>query len=222
MRWGRFWGLGFAPENGAREAKSKAPQPPPSGCCRLFAQHDFGLAARLLKARKPCGGPEFAIGLIAAKPVKPCDGGIFGALDSLLKTEHKKRNSKQHRRDRLAAVAWLRLSGCTDWHWRCGAIAEKLIAVRRVERRFFRSWFNSAKSRQTVRWGRFWGLEFAPEKRAPGVKSSAAVAVWPLPFVHRRLFAVCSPFGRAARLGFCSAAAQRAATRAAMRFSLSL
>ena len=143
----------------------------------------------MLKARKPCGGPEFAIGLIAAKPVKPCDGGIFGALDSLLKTEHKKRNSKQHRRDRLAAVAWLRLSGCTDWHWRCGAIAEKLIAVRRVERRFFRSWFNSAKSRQTVRWGRFWGLGFAPEKGAIGTESKAPQP--PLSGCCRLFAAIC-------------------------------
>ena len=30
---------------------------------------------------------DFAIGLIAAKPVKPCDGGVFGALNSLSKTE---------------------------------------------------------------------------------------------------------------------------------------
>ena len=29
----------------------------------------------------------FAIGLIAAKPVKPCDGGVFGALNLLLKKE---------------------------------------------------------------------------------------------------------------------------------------
>ena len=29
----------------------------------------------------------FASVLIAAKPVKPCDGGVFGALDLLLKTE---------------------------------------------------------------------------------------------------------------------------------------
>ena len=91
----------------------------------------------MLKTRKPLSGPEFAIGLIEAKPVKSCDGGVFGALDSLLKTEHKKRNSKQRRRDRLAAAAWLRLFGCTGWHWRCGAIAEKLIAVWRAERCFF-------------------------------------------------------------------------------------
>ena len=49
----------------------------------------------MLKARKPRGGPEFATGLIAAKPLKPCDGAVFGALNSLLKTERKKRNSKR-------------------------------------------------------------------------------------------------------------------------------
>ena len=30
---------------------------------------------------------SFATGLIAAKPVKPCDGGVFGALDLLSKPE---------------------------------------------------------------------------------------------------------------------------------------
>ena len=40
------------------------------------------LAARAAKARVP--GFLFAPALIAAKPVKPCDGGVFGALDLLL------------------------------------------------------------------------------------------------------------------------------------------
>ena len=133
--------------------------------------------------RKPRSGPEFAIGLIAAKPLKPCDGGVFRGLDLLPKKERRARISKQRRRDRLAATAWLRLSGCTGWHWRCGAIAEKLIAARRAERRFFRYRVDSAKSRQTVRWGRFWGLGFAPENGAQDAKSKALP---PLPFVRCR------------------------------------
>ena len=31
--------------------------------------------------------PDFATALIAAKPEKPCDGGVFGALNSLSKKE---------------------------------------------------------------------------------------------------------------------------------------
>ena len=37
-------------------------------------------AARALET-----GIDFAPDLVAAKPVKPCDGGVFGALDLLLK-----------------------------------------------------------------------------------------------------------------------------------------
>ena len=44
-------------------------------------------------AVKPCAPrkapPDFAMGLIAAKPVKPCDGGVFGPLNLLLKKERK-------------------------------------------------------------------------------------------------------------------------------------
>ena len=60
----------------------------------------------MLKARKPRGGPESAIGLIAAKPLKPCDGGVFGALDSLLKKERWARNPKRRNRRCLAAAAY--------------------------------------------------------------------------------------------------------------------
>ena len=34
----------------------------------------------------------FATALIAAKPVKPCDGGVFGALNLLLKKERNTPN----------------------------------------------------------------------------------------------------------------------------------
>ena len=65
----------------------QAPAPPcgPAGrnragpvwlCCGLH--HCAGLQAVI-----------FAIALIAAKPVKPCDGGVFWAFDLLLKKERK-------------------------------------------------------------------------------------------------------------------------------------
>ena len=62
----------------------------------LFAGVKSGVWRKLAGLRGPlavcalCGRPPpeaaffFAIGLIAAKPVKPCDGGVFGALNSLL------------------------------------------------------------------------------------------------------------------------------------------
>ena len=37
----------------------------------------------------PQAGGYFAIDSVAPRPVKPCDGGVFGALDLLLKTECK-------------------------------------------------------------------------------------------------------------------------------------
>ena len=40
-------------------------------------------------ARTPQAYADFATGLIAAKPEKPCDGGVFGAFYSLLKKERK-------------------------------------------------------------------------------------------------------------------------------------
>ena len=40
------------------------------------------------------------------------------------------------------------------------------MAPKRLERRFIRYWFDSNQARQTVRWGRFRGLEFAPETGA--------------------------------------------------------
>ena len=53
--------------------------------------------------------------------------------------------------------------------------------------RFFRYGFNSNEARQTVRWRRFRGLEFAPEKRANRVALQAGL---------RRPFAIqpaCKP-----------------------------
>ena len=46
------------------------------------------------ECQEPRSRPEFAPGLIAPKSLKPCDGGVFLGLNSLLKTEQKKRNPK--------------------------------------------------------------------------------------------------------------------------------
>ena len=51
-------------------------------CKASFLRVDFGAAC----PRKPCL-LYFAMGLIAAKPVKPCDGGVFEAFNLLSKRE---------------------------------------------------------------------------------------------------------------------------------------
>ena len=51
------------------------------GC---WPQAFCGAAARL-----PQAFAHSAMGLIAAKPVKPCDGGVFWGLNLLLKTERE-------------------------------------------------------------------------------------------------------------------------------------
>ena len=53
--------------------------------------------------------PDFATGLIAAKPLKPCDGGVFGALNSLSKKGVK--GAKAGRELRLGALAVAGLGG---------------------------------------------------------------------------------------------------------------
>ena len=54
---------------------------------------EIGLVqASLTSSRKAAA--RFAMGLIAARPVKPCDGGVFGALNLLLKT---KRSAPHHK-----------------------------------------------------------------------------------------------------------------------------
>ena len=60
-------------------------------CKASFPRVDFGAAC----PRKPCL-LYFAMDLIAAKPVKPCDGGVFEALNLLSKRErHTGLNSNQ-------------------------------------------------------------------------------------------------------------------------------
>ena len=69
--------------------------------------------------------------------------------------------------------------------------------------RLFCYLFDSAKARQTVRWGRFRGLLFAPEERAKRGKPDACLAVdGPLaPQTGHRLGALLGRSRRAHRLG---------------------
>ena len=57
---------------------------------RVF-QSPFSMKAQTVfaAARVPKSGVCFALVLIATKPVKPCDGGVFGALNSLLISKRK-------------------------------------------------------------------------------------------------------------------------------------
>ena len=105
---------------------------------------------RLLADRKAL---FLAPALIAAKPVKPCDGGVFGAVFLLLKKEHKERNPKRRSRRYLAAnvcslpfvrAAWLRFGGtvahkarkpCGGPEFAIGLIAAK--SLKPCDRAFF-------------------------------------------------------------------------------------
>ena len=49
---------------------------------------------------------------------------------------------------------------------------------------FFRYCFDSSQARQTVRWRRFRGLEFAPEKRAQHAQPGRAPPVFSCPPMH--------------------------------------
>ena len=69
------------PRNKPRHPRKGAAAQPPAPAQSLLA-HPPPRSRPHMKTRA-----DFAIGLIAAKPVKPCDGGVFGALNSLSKTE---------------------------------------------------------------------------------------------------------------------------------------
>ena len=103
---------------------------------------DLGAAARRPKDRKLQGKslcrclsasfprPSFAPGLIAAKPEKPCDGGVFGAFYLLLK---KERNAASR------ALVWLRMGLLRfkrgiAWAHRLGAPGGRIVwAANRVK-----------------------------------------------------------------------------------------
>ena len=61
------------------------------GCRKPCFQSPFSMKAQTVfaAARVPKSGVCFALVLIAAKPVKPCDGGVFGALNLLLISKRK-------------------------------------------------------------------------------------------------------------------------------------
>ena len=76
----------------------------------------LGLCGAASASRAGCDG-LFALGLIAEKPVKPCDGAVFGALDRLLKTE---RNTLHGSRVWLALLRLRLFQGAGSraaWHF---------------------------------------------------------------------------------------------------------
>ena len=162
--------------------------------CSARGREPFFVAVRARKQR------FFAPGLVAEKPEKPCDGGVFGALNSLLISERAsdkasgipfstsaartqaRPGASQNPARRLISFrpppfalvcAMDRALPCPD----CGASAASRVfracSARSVNRSlppsalpktaFFRSCCDSSQARQTVRWERFWGLEFAPD-----------------------------------------------------------
>ena len=141
-----------------------------------------GFAAAPLARRKPAFPATTSI---AAKPAKPCDRGVFGALNLLPKRE------REHAYPGRACLAFCAcrpaLSGVRHerhpqarFHGplagrqyfarralhHSGPAARFAAAARLPQASVFRYYFDSNKARQTVRWGRFWGLEFAPNSRA--------------------------------------------------------
>ena len=108
MRWRRFRGLEFAPENEAKRApmvhaclaafgllcQTMNRTPFTSVCGQSFSDRLFsaffsarsrlGPTASYSRQTAPQAIVCFATDSIAAKPGKPCDGGIFAALNLLL------------------------------------------------------------------------------------------------------------------------------------------
>ena len=183
------------------------------GCRKLRFQNPFRAGPRAGSRPRPPQATiaDFAPALIATKPVKPCDGGVFWALNSLLiserirgktgwirprpsqaRTRHKTQPNSNPARSlpqpnwllaaSLSALSALRLRNEPGFvgaptvarlpqaafsasvpH---GAARRFLSLASPRNHRQFRSCFDSGKARQTVRWRRFWGLEFAPDFRA--------------------------------------------------------
>ena len=109
MRWGRFRGLLFAPVfavNAGAGGRSRALQTP----CRVRSRlaicpwmRKVRIGARLQGGLRRCGACHglcfakhcfFAPCLIAAKPVKPCDGGVFWIFYLLLVSEQAARRAR--------------------------------------------------------------------------------------------------------------------------------
>ena len=114
----------------------------------------------------------FAPALIAAKPVKPCDGGVFEGLNLLSKKEQNARiaacqsrpNHPPPGRSASAFDVWL-LPTRRRIHRNSHANQTRLRRTF-ADRLPIRSCFNSSQARQTVRWGPFRGPELALENAA--------------------------------------------------------
>ena len=114
-----------------------------------FGRAGLGFAAQLPQAAQ--AAMDFlAPGLIAAKPVKPCDRAVFGALDLLLKNERRARNPQARKRRNgcvwllrfglcgSTAAVWLPLFGrCRSAVavWPCRRLAALAWALRRSFRK---------------------------------------------------------------------------------------
>ena len=160
------------------------------GCRKLRFQNPFRAGPRAGSRPRPPPATiaDFAPALIATKPVKPCDGGVFGALNLLLISDRASSESGRvlpslkpakatPEAHHLSAPGLIRSClrnepGFAASQWQCGC--RKPCFSKPVQheganrfcrrpspekRRLFRSCFDSSKARQTVRWRRFLGLE---------------------------------------------------------------
>ena len=110
----------------------------------------------------------FAICLIAAKPLKPCDGAVFWALNLLLKmkrnaSETGASSGPQRKETGLGGMRFRALRPRAANLLAAWPIAACpfLLPSASCKPSFFCSCFDSNKARQTVRWGHFWSLLFA-------------------------------------------------------------
>ena len=184
------------PARAAGWARARSISP---GAPFITAASQSATAAR----RKPA---HFATTSIAAKPEKPCDGGVFRGLNSLPKREQNTRiraspglrfvpaaricaaSGHERRPQPRLTRRWL---GKGEQHFTRRAFhhgGQSKRGSRQPQANAFRYHFDSGKARKTVRQGRFRGLLFAPEKRAnrpmPGPLSG-------IPALWRRLFLAC-------------------------------
>ena len=126
----------------------------------------------------------FATALIAAKPLKPCDRGVFGALNLLLLLQRNRACHHQRRRlnhSQSGRRCFLKAHQNKASHRPAcqthsvknhpepahkpaslPSLCHARAAKARIRLALFRYRFNSNKARQIVRWSRFRSAEFAP------------------------------------------------------------